>query len=71
MVTAEQVYHQAAKHDKITVVMKMAKQQSFGDYEYANKKKQTKKEIFLNAMEDLIPWDEWLALIRGHLKTPR
>jgi IS5 family transposase len=43
--------------------MKMAKQQSFGDYEYANKKKQTKKEIFLNAMEDMIPWDEWLAFI--------
>ena len=46
--------------------MKMAKQQSFGDYEYANKKKQTRKEIFLNAMEELIPWGEWLALIEPY-----
>ena len=46
--------------------MTMVKQQTFGDYEFVNKKKPTRKEIFLNAMEDLVPWDEWLALIEPH-----
>ena len=44
----------------------MDKQQSFSDIEYSGKKKQTRKEIFLNAMEEFIPWHEWLALIAPH-----
>jgi IS5 family transposase len=48
------------------MVMEMVKQQTFGDIEYANKKRQTRKEVFLNAMEELIPWGEWLALIEPH-----
>ena len=44
----------------------MDKQQSFIDIEYRGKRKQTRKEIFLNAMEGFIPWEEWLALIEPH-----
>lgn len=44
----------------------MGKQISFSEIEFAGKKKQTKKEIFLNAMEELIPWEEWLALIEPY-----
>jgi IS5 family transposase len=48
----------------------MKKQQSFSDIEYEKKKRQTRKEIFLNAMEELIPWDEWLAMIAPHYPKP-
>ena len=44
----------------------MKKQQSFSDIEYSGKKKQTRKEKFLNAMEGLIPWEEWLAVIEPY-----
>lgn len=46
--------------------MKMKKQQTFSDIEFESKKRQTKKEIFLNAMEELIPWEEWLAVIEPY-----
>lgn len=48
------------------MVIKMDKQQSFSDIEYNCKKKQTRKEIFLNAMEELIPWEEWLSFIEPY-----
>ena len=44
----------------------MEKQQSFSDIEYNSKKKKTRKEIFLNAMEELIPWEDWLSLIKPY-----
>lgn len=44
----------------------MGKQVSFSEIEYAGKKKQTRKEIFLNAMEELIPWEEWLLFIEPY-----
>lgn len=44
----------------------MRKQISFSEMEYAGKKKQTRKEIFLNAMEDAIPWEEWLLIIEPY-----
>ena len=34
------------------------KQQSFSDIEYSMRKKITKREEFLNIMEEIIPWDE-------------
>ena len=40
-------------------------QQSFTDLEYSNRKKKTKREEFLEAMDYLIPWNEW-----GQLITP-
>ena len=31
--------------------------------EYANRKRTTRREAFLEAMESIIPWNEWMALI--------
>jgi len=41
----------------------MKKQNTFSNLEFKGKKKETKKEIFLNAMESLIPWNEWLSVV--------
>ena len=42
------------------------KQQTFSDIEYSNRKKTTKKEEFLNSMDQIIPWSYWIDLIRSH-----
>jgi IS5 family transposase len=39
------------------------KQQTFSDIEYANRKKKTKRETFLCAMDEIIPWGEWKNII--------
>lgn len=39
-------------------------QMTFADIEYANRKRVTKKETFLNQMEEIIPWVDWVDLIR-------
>lgn len=41
-------------------------QLSFGDAEYAGKRKQTRREIFLAEMEQVVPWKALLALIEPH-----
>ena len=41
----------------------MSKQQSLTDMEYANRKRKTKRDEFLETMEELIPWDEWCAVV--------
>lgn len=41
-------------------------QQSFSDMEYKNRKRITKREAFLDVMEQIIPWDRWIALIEPH-----
>jgi Transposase and inactivated derivatives, IS5 family len=38
-------------------------QPSFSDIEYGLRKRTTKREEFLKAMDDFIPWDEWVSLI--------
>ena len=38
-------------------------QQSFTDMEYANRKKATRRESFLTAMESIVPWKEWVEFI--------
>ena len=38
-------------------------QQSFSDMEYANRKRKTRREEFLEAMNEVIPWDEWTGII--------
>ena len=38
-------------------------QMSFGDAEYAGKRKQTRREIFLAEMEQVVPWKSLLKLI--------
>ncbi|MHC1759000.1 MAG: IS5 family transposase [Negativicutes bacterium] len=44
----------------------MEKQTSFSEAEYNGKKRQTRRDLFLNKMETLVPWQEWLALIEPH-----
>ena len=39
------------------------KQQTFSDYEYSNRKRKTKREEFLEIMDEIIPWDEWISVI--------
>jgi hypothetical protein len=39
------------------------KQMSFGDGEYASKKKQTRRELFLAEMEQVVPWHVFLKEI--------
>jgi IS5 family transposase len=38
-------------------------QQSISDIEFNNKKRKTRKEVFLERMETLIPWEAFIALI--------
>lgn len=38
-------------------------QQSFADVEYANRKRRTKRDEFLEIMEEVIPWEEWVAIV--------
>ncbi len=40
------------------------KQQTFSDIEYSGRKRKTKREYFLDIMEDMIPWSEWMELIK-------
>lgn len=39
------------------------KRPTLSDIEYARRKRQTKREEFLRIMNDIIPWDEWVAYI--------
>ena len=41
-------------------------QQTFTDIEYANRKRKTKRDEFLKIMEEIIPWDEWIELIKPY-----
>ena len=41
-------------------------QQTFSDIEYSNRKKKTKREEFLDSMDEIIPWDHWVELISEH-----
>lgn len=44
----------------------MKDQQSFADLEYEMRKKKTKREIFLDTMDRLVPWEECVALAKPH-----
>ena len=39
------------------------KQESLNDMEYSCRKKKTKREEFLEIMDEIIPWDERVSLI--------
>jgi len=41
----------------------MNHQPSFSEIEYSGKKRQTRRDQFLNQMEQQVPWREWIALI--------
>ena len=42
------------------------KQLTLGDIEYASRKKLTRREEFLQAMDGIIPWAAWIEIIRPH-----
>ncbi|WP_312226075.1 IS5 family transposase [Stutzerimonas nitrititolerans] len=42
------------------------KQMTFADAEYADKRKQTRKELFLIEMDQVVPWKGLIALIEPH-----
>lgn len=39
------------------------KQQTISDLEYSTRKRKTRREEFLEIMDEIIPWDEWVAYI--------
>ena len=45
----------------------MAKAQlTFSDMEYSNRKRITKKEEFLNLMDDIVAWEDWTKIIEPY-----
>ena len=42
------------------------KQETFTDIEYSFRKKKTKREEFLEIMDEIIPWEEWVAKIKPY-----
>jgi len=42
------------------------KQESISDMEYSCRKRKTKREEFLEIMDEIIPWNEWVSLIVPH-----
>ena len=41
-------------------------QMTFTDMEYSNRKKKTRREEFLDAMGEIIPWSYWVEIIRPY-----
>lgn len=41
----------------------MEKQQNFTDMEYTNRRRTTKREAFLEKMDAILPWENWVALV--------
>ena len=46
-------------------------QQTFSDMEYGKRYRKTRKEEFLEQMEEIIPWGEWVAVIESFYYTDR
>jgi len=44
----------------------MEKQMMFSDFEYANRKRVTKREEFLKMMDKIVPWEELIECIRPY-----
>ena len=44
-------------------------QETFTDIEYSFRKKKTKREKFLEIMDEIIPWDEWVGVIKPYYPT--
>ena len=47
------------------------KQQTLSDMEYSCRKKKTKREEFLEIMDEIIPWDEWVGVIKPYYPQGR
>ena len=39
---------------------------TFNEYEYSYRKKKTEREEFLDVMEDILPWDEWVEFVKPY-----
>lgn len=39
---------------------------TFSDIEYSNRKRITKREEFLDIMEEIVPWEEWAEFVRSY-----
>lgn len=44
----------------------MEKQQSFADMEYAHRRRKTKRDEFLEKMDGVIPWKEWVSIVEPY-----
>jgi IS5 family transposase len=44
----------------------MKHQKTFTDIEYESRKRKTKREEFLHMMNKIIPWDEWVSIIKPY-----
>ena len=47
------------------------KQETFTDIEYSYRKKKTKREEFLEIMEEIIPWDECVRVIQPYYRKAK
>ena len=45
---------------------KVMSQMTFSDYEYSLRKRKTKREEFLDIMNEIIPWEEWVEFVRPY-----
>ena len=52
-----------------TEVEEMEKQLNFTDMEYSNRRKVTKREAFLNKMDAVLPWKQWVELVQPYYPT--
>lgn len=41
-------------------------QLTFSDIEYSNRKRKTKREQFLDMMDKIVPWDQWIEIIKPY-----
>ena len=39
---------------------------TFSDYAYSLRKRKTKREKFLDIMNEIIPWEEWVEFVRPY-----
>ena len=44
----------------------MPNQYTFSDMEYSNRRKVTAREKFLTQMDEIIPWEDWVAIIQPY-----
>lgn len=44
----------------------MSNQYTFSDMEYSNRRKVTAREKFLTQMDEIIPWEDWVAIIQPY-----
>ena len=42
------------------------KQQTFSDIEYSGRRRKTKREEFLESMDQIIPWESWIDMIKPY-----